>query len=104
MAVLPACSCRYANSVHSEAIECGSSLVGDLLHQRDGLSRTGARAGVAGDGGGRVHVVAHHHHRPGGVAHVQQRAQADHLSLIVAHLELPDVATPGREIAGRPAR
>ena len=46
---------------------------------------------VAGDGGGGVHVVAHDHHRPADVAHVHERAEPDHLALVVAHLELQDV-------------
>ena len=50
MAVLPAWSCMKASSVQSEAIDRGSSAVGDLLHHRDRLARAGARRRVAGDG------------------------------------------------------
>ena len=47
---------------------------------------------VAGDGRGGIHVIAHTHDRPAGVAHVQQRGQLDHLPLVVPHLKLADVA------------
>ncbi len=62
--------------------------LGDLPHQGDGLPRAGAGPRVAGDGGGGIQVVAHDAHRAARVAHRQDRAQQDHLPLVVAHLEL----------------
>ncbi len=50
-----------------------------------------ARAGVGVDGGGRVHVVAHHHHRTALEAHRREGRQRHHLAEAVAHLELLDV-------------
>ena len=58
---------------------------------RDRLAGTDLRRDVAGDGRGGIHVVAHHRHRAAGVADVDHRAQADHLPLVVAHLELQDL-------------
>ena len=52
---------------------------------------TGARPGVGVDGRRRVHVVAHHQHRPAHVAHRGEVRQRHHLALAVAHLQLLDV-------------
>ena len=69
----------------------GQLLISDLFHQANGLSRAGSRRGGAGKGSGRIHVVPHDHHRSACGAYVKKRTQPDHLSLIVAHLKLPEV-------------
>ena len=57
---------------------------------------------LPGDRRGRVEIIARYKNRPADLAHVDQRAQRHHLSLIVPDLQQIDVLEPGRGICPPP--
>ena len=78
-------------SVHSSCMAGSRFLVGEPLHQVDGLPRADSRPGTAVDGGGGEHVVAVDDQRPVHFADVGQRAHRDHPAGAVADLQPPDL-------------
>ena len=87
------------NSVHSLFIERASVSSASLSTDGDHLARADARLEVPADGRGRVEVVAVDEDRAADFADVGQRAQRDHLSLVVADLQQIDVVDLVAEIA-----
>ena len=79
-----------------------SSLSARRFHQRHGLAGAGARGDVAVDRRGRVHVVAHHHHRAGDVADGGHGVDGNHLAARLRTFSSPDVFDAAAKLVRRP--